>query len=101
MVKKVIRMYQTGQYVRYRGNGVFRVQNIVSKRLRNGEEKQYYVLEGVFGMEMLRVVAPYVAKRSFPDKEPPKNCPLGRIRDVRPDTFKTSEWSELIKWPPW
>ncbi len=60
MVKKVIRMYQTGQYVRYRGNGVFRVQNIVSKRLKDGKEKQYYVLEGVFGMEM-RITTPMTA----------------------------------------
>lgn len=44
-------MYQTGTYVRYGANGVFRIQEIIMKKCAPRERKYYYVLEGLFGVE--------------------------------------------------
>lgn len=111
MVKKVIRMYQAGQYVRYRGNGVFRVQNIVSKRLRDGKEKQYYVLEGVFGMEM-RITTPmdYPGLRELISKAEAEDVMIQvsqlevewpQDRRLRGEVFKTmlasNDWKKSLK----
>lgn len=44
-------MYEVNTYVRYGGNGVFRIKEIITKKLSMRERKQYYVLERVFGVE--------------------------------------------------
>lgn len=44
-------MYQIDTYVRYGANGVFRIQEIITKKCSPRERKRYYVLEGLFGVE--------------------------------------------------
>lgn len=44
-------MYEVDTYVRYGGNGVFRIKEIITKKLSMRERKKYYVLERVFGVE--------------------------------------------------
>lgn len=44
-------MYEVDTFVRYGANGVFRIKEIITKKLSARERKNYYVLEGMFGVE--------------------------------------------------
>lgn len=50
-------MYEVDTFVRYGANGVFRIKEIITKKISARERKKYYVLEGMFGVET-RITTP-------------------------------------------
>lgn len=104
-------MYQTGQYVRYGGNGIFCVQDIITKQHAQEKAKPYYVMEGVFGNEM-RITTPtdHPGLRGLISKAEAKDV-LKRVshiaadwppdRRVRSEAFKamlaSTDWNQTLK----